>query len=292
MWSGETQSFRFDFAVERPTRDEEGARAQTARENARAAARADVVEPLARADDAGWIGARETYGTREIVRCDRNACASTIEGCDAEADVVRGTYEGGLKTWEGAEDLANEIAMGGVDLGGWLGCADVAVCEVGAGHGVPALVAARALGGRCGTLTLTDYNRDVVEEVTAPNAQATFELMESEGERAPREVRYLCGDWSGYDAFVEAGSVDVMLTSESIYDVEQYQSLCSFIDHALHERGACYVAAKRYYFGVGGGTNAFTMFCEKHFNFTVERLKTFSDGKSNVREILVLRKRR
>jgi len=291
MWSGETQSFRFDFGAERASARDGSAREGDDASARRPAARAEIVAALADVDESAWMGAYETYGACEIVRCDRNACASTIEGCDADADVVRGVYEGGLKTWEGAEDLAREIASGAIDLGGWREGEDVRVCELGAGQGVPALVAVRALAGRCGTLTLTDYNRDVVEEVTAPNAQATFELMESEGERAPREVRYLCGDWSGYDAFVEAGSVDVMLTSESIYDVEQYQSLCAFIDHALHERGVCYVAAKSYYFGVGGGTNAFTTYCETHFNFTVERLKTFSDGKSNVREILLLRKR-
>jgi hypothetical protein len=59
----------------------------------------------------------------------------------------------------------------------------------------------------------------------------------------------------------------------------------SFISHALSARGVCYVAAKSYYFGVGGGTSAFTTFCEKFFDLTVDKVETVSDGKSNVREI-------
>ena len=94
------------------------------------------------------------------------------------------------------------------------------------------------------------------------------------------------------DAFVEKGSVDVLLTSESIYDVGQYDDLCRFIAHALREKtGACYVAAKSYYFGVGGGTNAFTTYCRKYFDLEVESLKTFSDGSSNVRELLLVRRK-
>ncbi|CAL56831.1 Nicotinamide N-methyltransferase-like [Ostreococcus tauri] len=292
--NGETTSFRFDFgATARAERDGDGEihrKCETASSRQCARATALDASTLRYVDDATWVGTYETYGDIEIVRCAPGCAASALDGCDADADVVPGVYEGGLKTWECAVDLATAIARGEIDIGSLKSLGDVHVLELGAGQAVPALVATRALGGACGRLTLTDYNRDVVEEVTAPNAQATMELMKEHGERPPREMVFLCGDWSGYDAYVDAGSVDVLLTSESIYDVGQYGSLCAFIAHALSDDGACYVAAKSYYFGVGGGTNAFVSYCEKNYDFKVERLKKFSDGKSNVREILVVRK--
>ena len=46
------------------------------------------------------------------------------------------------------------------------------------------------------------------------------------------------------------------------------------------------VAAKSYYFGVGGGARWFRETLEKNACFDVECVDTISDGASNVREIL------
>lgn len=51
------------------------------------------------------------------------------------------------------------------------------------------------------------------------NVLVMFVLMESEGEVMLGRLWLLCGDWLGYDAFVEADGVDLLLTSELIYDV-------------------------------------------------------------------------
>ena len=304
-FDGETTTFRFGFGdagassaaasgigvgvgVGVGAGAEAGAGVSPAAGNAAPAEEIDG-ESVRTADELTWNGTYVKFGSIEIVRGDYGSTAGTLEGCPEESDLVPRVYEGGLKVWECANDLATLIAERGLgsDVDGMDG---VHVLELGAGHAVPGLVAARKFAGRCRALTLTDYNRDVVEEVTVPNAQTTMLLMEDEGERVPDKVRYLSGDWSGYSAFVDAGDVDVLLTSESIYDVSQYQSLCAFISHALSARGVCYVAAKSYYFGVGGGTSAFTTFCEKFFDLTVDKVETVSDGKSNVREILLVRK--
>jgi hypothetical protein len=301
MFDGETTTFRFGFgdaetgsetAAGKGTTAAFGADVATENGFAGNCAPAEEIDgdSVRTADDVTWNGTYLTFGSIEIVRGDYGSTAGTLEGCPEESDLVPRVYEGGLKVWECANDLAALIAERGlgsdVDV-----MEDVHVLELGAGHAVPGLVAARKFAGRCRALTLTDYNRDVVEEVTVPNAQTTLLLMENEGERVPEKVRYLSGDWSGYSAFVDAGDVDVLLTSESIYDVSQYQSLCTFISHALSARGVCYVAAKSYYFGVGGGTSAFTTFCEKFFDLAVDKVETVSDGKSNVREILLVRKK-
>ena len=298
-FDGERGEFRFAFGVSDDGAIERARGAATA--TATAAATAVPAEEIdardvarrARDDPATWSGTYETHGDVEVVRSAHGTTASTLEGCPEDADVVRGVYEGGLKAWECARDLAAYVGTAAFDVDGLVDAAGgrVRAMELGAGQAGPGLAAARRLGARCETLTLTDYNRDVVEEVTAPNALATFALMESEGEATPGRLRLLCGDWSGYDAFVEADGVDLLLTSESIYDASQYGSLCAFIAHALSPRGVCLLAAKSYYFGVGGGTNAFASYCETYFGaLRVERVKTISDGKSNVREILAIRK--
>lgn len=64
-----------------------------------------------------------------------------------------------------------------------------------------------------------------------------------------------------------------------------------FIVYVLSLCGVCLFVVKSYYFGVGGGMNAFASYCETYFGaFRVERVKMILDGKLNVCEILVIRK--
>lgn len=89
-------------------------------------------------------------------------------------DLTSGIYEGGFKTWECALDLAGlcsrlDLATGG----GWR------VVELGAGSAIPSLVVLRSMlmlrrtrkggNGSALSLTLCDYNEDVLRLATAPN---------------------------------------------------------------------------------------------------------------------------
>jgi hypothetical protein len=53
--------------------------------------------------------------------------------------------------------------------------------------------------------------------------------------------------------------------------------------------GVCYVAAKSFYFGVGGGVAAFGELIKKDGDMKSEIVSTLEDGLSNKREILALR---
>ena len=53
--------------------------------------------------------------------------------------------------------------------------------------------------------------------------------------------------------------------------------------------GVCYVGAKSFYFGVGGGVAAFVSMIERDGEMTSEVVSTLEDGRSNKREILALR---
>lgn len=287
MFNGESTSFRFGFGG-----DASAATVSTpppvtreARPDVLAAKEIDA-SAVVITDDT-WSGAYYDVEGVEVVRGEYGFTAATLEGCPEESDLVSKVYEGGLKVWECADDLASYIArerLSNVRMGD-----DIHVCELGAGHGIPGLVAMRVLGGRCRAFTTCDYNEDVVCEVTVPNTQATIELMQECGEIPPTDVKFLTGDWGGYAQFVREKSVDVILSSDSLYDVDAYEGLCSFIAHALRDDGACYVAAKSYYFGVGGSTHAFSKYCER-FSLRAKNVTTFSDGQSNVREILVVQR--
>ena len=53
--------------------------------------------------------------------------------------------------------------------------------------------------------------------------------------------------------------------------------------------GVALIAAKTYYFGVGGGTAAFVDLVNKEGGMRVATVATLDDGASNKREILELR---
>lgn len=53
--------------------------------------------------------------------------------------------------------------------------------------------------------------------------------------------------------------------------------------------GVCYVSAKSFYFGVGGGIAAFLQEVNRDGSFEYEQVLVIDDGKSNRREIFALR---
>lgn len=65
------------------------------------------------------------------------------------------------------------------------------------------------------------------------------------------------------------------------------------IDRHLSDEGYAILATKRYYFGVGGGTAMFEEIIRKHMgksSMSMELLRSFEDGHSNVRDILKVTK--
>ncbi|KIH52791.1 hypothetical protein ANCDUO_17101, partial [Ancylostoma duodenale] len=56
---------------------------------------------------------------------------------------------------------------------------------------------------------------------------------------------------------------DVIVTSETIYNTEDYEALHDAFDYALSTSGVVWVAAKIFYFGVGGNVPLFMEYVEK-----------------------------
>eukprot|EP00178_Gracilaria_changii_P023339 TRINITY_DN70702_c0_g1_i1.p2 TRINITY_DN70702_c0_g1~~TRINITY_DN70702_c0_g1_i1.p2 ORF type:complete len:294 (+),score=69.64 TRINITY_DN70702_c0_g1_i1:52-882(+) len=187
------------------------------------------------------------------------------------ADIVPAVYEGGYKLWECAIDLALYLHQHPL-------CRHKAVLELGAGHAVPAIVAALQ---HARMLCIHDYNQPVLHHVTIPNVRANVSRA---------DVRYFCGGWRTLPPLLPC-RFDVILSADTVYARAQCDALADCICRCLHPRGVALVAAKTYYFGVGGGTAAFRQALQcamsKHaVQLQVDVVREIRDGQSNVREIV------
>lgn len=104
-------------------------------------------------------------------------------------------------------------------------------------------------------------NKDVLEYITYANILLNLdeELTETEKlEYLDKKTSLYSGDWSHFtDLTKESEKYDVILTSETIYNIDNQQKLLDTFASRLKPEGIVLVAAKSYYFGVGGGLDQF-----------------------------------
>ncbi|KAJ7294724.1 hypothetical protein O6H91_Y237700 [Diphasiastrum complanatum] len=82
------------------------------------------------------------------------------------------------------------------------------------------------------------------------------------------------------------GGYDIILMSETVYSLASLPRLYSLIKKCLRPYyGVVYVAGKKHYFGVGGGTRQFKHLVEDDGIYGAHLVSDFADGCSNVREI-------
>ena len=121
-----------------------------------------------------------------------------------------------------------------------------------------------------------DYNEDVINEVTIPNV-----LLNVPEEAS--ETRFFSGDWSEFEIILEKElqteeyKFDLILTSETIYNVDNQEKLVSIFRNFTKVGGEILVAAKTFYFGVGGGVRQFEELV-KRSGLSVETVKKYEDG--------------
>lgn len=73
-------------------------------------------------------------------------------------------------------------------------------------------------------------------------------------------LQFSSGSWRSFSL---AHPYDVVLTSETIYRSESVASLLSLLKGSVGSNSLCLVAAKVFYFGVGGGITAFIQAVEE-----------------------------
>ncbi|KAK9095810.1 hypothetical protein Sjap_021307 [Stephania japonica] len=225
----------------------------------------------------------------------------------SNSDLVPGKYEGGLKLWEGSLDLVktlhSEIQSGQLSLVG------KRVLELGCGHGLPGIFA--CLQG-AGLVHFQDFNAEVLQCLTIPNVNANIEKQwntkseTDDGQRSVMpEIRFFAGDWSEIHQLlshvrdddcqnlleprsnqISASGYDIILMAETVYSVCSLQNLYSLMKKCLaRPNGVVYLAAKKHYFGVGGGTRQFLSVVEKDGFMNASMITEVANGSSNVREL-------
>ena len=172
----------------------------------------------------------------------------------------------------------------------------------------------------------TDYNGFVLRDVTLPNLILNIGDSTRDGSTVPavQEISSCCtliaGDWHDLSRTLRANPNDdgqqqagekckkctdnslripekyhMILAAETTYTLQSAEDTAFLLLHHLEPlTGIGFVATKRYYFGVGGGSDAFQDACEKllleqhddsRYGLKVELVKEYKDGISNIRDL-------
>ncbi|XP_037824668.1 histidine protein methyltransferase 1 homolog isoform X2 [Lucilia sericata] len=268
-----------------------------------------------------WYEAEEILLSKEIIEnidvCKLNSTQKTIDGVnithmvsgflledikdnentdldikkaeEQHSDLIPGVYEGGAKIWECTNDLLQYLAQNFKE-DKWQ---TSKVLDLGCGSGLLGIYA--FLKGA--KVTFQDYNKDVLEKITIPNVllntATTNEKEDGDQEvlydvkKIEENVKFYSGDWSKWSQMCEKeDKYDIILTSETIYNPQNQQKLLNCLHDQLKPNGVVLVAAKIYYFGVGGGLRQFEELIEKDKRFVSKTVWLSTEGVN--REIVEL----
>lgn len=166
-------------------------------------------------------------------------------------------------------------------------------------------------------VAFSDFNHFVVRDVTLSNIVLNCSSISGDNADWARTVsEHIAvgyGDWmSMSDQLLQIdnneernlppdGKFDLILASETIYSETAADETALFLArHLRPETGRGLVASKRYYFGVGGGTDAFRQAAERLFEYDddksqnntgklmVQTVRVLDNGSGNIREILLV----
>jgi len=217
-----------------------------------------------------------------------NAVKRPFEALENPSDLMRGSYEGGLKTWEGASDLIDCLTRLGWSENAKGTILGHILFEVGCGTALPSCYLLRQLFKKLKVMQpssftiptriiLQDFNEEVLSTMTLPNILLAygevFDLLAPGQDDISAILNissefiqsfktflhlhgiiftFLAGDWSDCRPKEFCSRADIVLTSETVYELSTIPDLVKVLDEA---RGLtiCLVACKRVYFGVGGG---------------------------------------
>lgn len=105
-------------------------------------------------------------------------------------------------------------------------------------------------------------------------------------------IHLFSGDWDDFTSKLQNAypslKYDIILTSETIYNEAYYQKLINIFNLLLKDNGVVYLAAKTYYFGVGGGLRTFETAIQKSGILQSETIWKCDNGL--LREILKITK--
>lgn len=173
-----------------------------------------------------------------------------ISAITNHSDLIPGIYEGGLKIWECSLDLIHYLDEQKIFT------EDMRVLELGCGAGLVGIYA--YLKGA--KVNFQDFNEEVLRLLTIKNV-----LLNTDNQDAStmsKHCKFFAGDWDAVNRlflkfYPTQHKYDVIVTSETIYNPSNQQKLLHLMKNTLKPNGKIYVAAKSYYFGVGGSIQQF-----------------------------------
>ncbi|KAM7486112.1 hypothetical protein LguiA_002121 [Lonicera macranthoides] len=216
----------------------------------------------------------------------------------SNSDLVPGKYEGGLKLWEGSLDLVRTLCSEVED--GHLSFSGKRVLELGCGHGLPGIFA--CLKGAA-VMHFQDFNAEVLQCLTIPNVDANLKKNSQSLNPDATEIRFFAGDWSEVHQILPhlqrvekdpncssevdpSTGYDIILMAETVYSISALPILYGLVKKCMSRPdGVVYMAAKKHYFGVGGGSRRFLSVVEKDGTMAASLVAEVADGSSNVREL-------
>lgn len=260
-----------------------------------------------------WVTLTDEDGrtSDSLARVRERSTTSSIQG----TDLIPGIYEGGDVVWECSVDLCRYLSQNQVQIKGF-------VLELGCGHGLPGcwvLRETKRLGDDDSTsVCFTDFNEFVLN-ATISNIALNVKSQEMDGAAEEQLTLWLsqhaplgAGDWNSLSRLLEDassskkvpsslppgvpsdGMFDCILAAETTYSPAAAMDTARFITkHLRRGTGVAYIATKRYYFGIGGGSDAFREGIKAHSKpqdeFQVEILQVYDNGAGNIRELLRVR---
>eukprot|EP00547_Thalassionema_nitzschioides_P013385 CAMPEP_0194262432 /NCGR_PEP_ID=MMETSP0158-20130606/46541_1 /TAXON_ID=33649 /ORGANISM="Thalassionema nitzschioides, Strain L26-B" /LENGTH=357 /DNA_ID=CAMNT_0039002589 /DNA_START=88 /DNA_END=1161 /DNA_ORIENTATION=+ len=256
------------------------------------------------------------YCLRRVCLSKKEESALLIQEDDLQqSDIIPGEYEGGLKVWECSLDLCRYLLKHLDTIMTATTQPIHYVAELGCGHGLPGcLVLQHALKNNNNKtkktkVLFTDFNDFVLRDVTIPNIWLNTTSMHHfpVGDVA-QSVVLGAGDWNQLsDAILrhqndnncaaKNSRFDMLLAAETTYTRETAQATAQLMArHLIPTNGVGLVATKRYYFGCGGGTEAFREAAASQENVIVDNnrsykldislVEVYDNGAGNIRELL------
>lgn len=177
-----------------------------------------------------------------------------------DSDLIPGTYEGGYKLWECTLDLLEYLNKHTTYFDG------KSVLDLGCGTGLLGIFTMIA-GAQ--SVDFQDFNKSVLIDSTMNNVFLNCE-------EKVKVCKYYSGDWESFNVFNE-DSYDLILTSETIYNLNNYTKLINIFKKKLKPSGCILLIAKNYYFGVGGSICEFVN-CLKSTKMICDTIWSSTDG--------------
>jgi len=148
----------------------------------------------------------------------------------------------------------------------------------------------------------SDYNDFVLRDVTLYNIilNTTMSIKNNNYEFLKTFTTFAAGDWMNLsDQFLSDSRFDLLLGADVTYSVSSTKDIVMLLlRHLKIETGIGLIATKRYYFGVGGGTDVLNEAARKEriciksegtFKLKIEVIQTYNCGRSNIRDLLRVR---